>query len=344
MASAFLAWAASRLAPTKKSVPACCDDCRAVPTLCLPGYGILFFHQLGMLAHLRDRGLLLPADGRHEALVGSSAGALAAVVVACGVCPTRAVRAAHALCERAGLYGQGLASRFLRPVSLMGRWGALVRAWLNELLPADAHLRAEAARCRVAVTRVRLLSAAAAPLLSTELLTSFASRDELIDVLAASAHVPLFMDGRLWATVGANGEEGPRRVMDGSLLHLLLGPERGGLLPAPVGASCPSCARRRAAAAPPVVVLDPFGDPLLRASWGRGLGWLRCLSLPTLEGALELVARGTAHAAELERAGAFEGMVMAAAGKHEEDEGDAEAITVFAGGSSASLASSAAAD
>ena len=74
------------------------------------------------------------------------------------------------------------------------------------------------------------------------------------------------------------------------------------------------------------------------------MGWLRCLSLPTLEGALELVARGTAHAAELERAGAFEGMVMAAAGKHEEDEGDAEAITVFAGGSSASLASSAAAD
>jgi hypothetical protein len=79
------------------------------------------------------------------------------------------------------------------------------------------------------------------------------------------------------------------------------------------------------------VVLDPFADPKLGA-WG----WLRCLALPTLEGALALAEAGRAHAQELERRGAFEGLltpVPAVAAKTE--------LTALAGGggSSSSLAS-----
>jgi hypothetical protein len=337
--STLLAWAASRLAGAK--APCDCgrnggnDDAApaATPpprtTLALPGYGILFFHQLGMLSHLRDRGLFATSNV-YESLVGSSAGALAAVLVACDVCPDRAVRAAHALCDEAGLYGDSLSARLLRPAALMGRWGALVRRWLEELLPHDAHTRAEKARCRVAAVR---LSAAALPLrfLSTELLTSFASRSQLIDALAASAHVPLFMDGKLWATVDDGGHRSKRRrLIDGSFLHLLLGPSRGGLLPPTTCPSCSSIKRK-------VVVLDPFLDQNL--SWGL----LQCLALPSLDSALALAAKGKAHAAELERRGVFDGLLLSLGHKEEKDDAaGGEAITVLAGagGTSASLASS----
>jgi hypothetical protein len=205
-----------------------------------------------------------------------------------------------------------------------------VRRWLEELLPHDAHLRAEKARCRVAAVRVS--AAARFDLLSTELLTSFASRSQLIDALAASAHVPFFMDGKPWATVegGGGGGDGKskRRLIDGSFLHLLLGPARGGLLPP---TTCPSCSSTKRK----VVVLDPFLDENL--SWG----WLQCLSLPTLESALELAAKGKAHAAELERRGVFDGLLMSAKEEKEEEETASIIVLAGAGGSSASLASSA---
>jgi predicted acylesterase/phospholipase RssA len=390
MVLSLVSWASARLlAPPPPPPPppplpcACSANWIATPTaprdrrplaatLVLPGYGILFFHQLGMLAHLGERGLFAAAAAGpppYEALVGSSAGALAAVLASCAVCPDRALRAAHALCVRAGLYPSadgggshdglfGLVSRLLlRPCALVGRWGALVRAWLDELLPDDAHARAEAARVGVAVTRVRFDAYALpfVPSLATETLTSFASRADLIDALAASAHVPLFMDGRLWACAGGGGrrrrhgggeggassseEARPlERFVDGSLLHLLLGEARGGLVPA---ASCASCSapKRR------VVVLDPLRDPGMAASsgWGGGrLLLLRCLSLPTLSSALGLAARGRAHAAELERGGAFEGLLPMPGDAKGASRGEGN-ITVLAraGGSSDSLASSA---
>lgn len=325
-------------------------------TLSLPGYGVLFFHQLGQLAHLRDRGAFATTatttQCRRLHLLGSSAGALAAALIAADVCPDRAARAAHALCERAGLYGSSsgassipaslLLSR-LRPfAALAGKWGALVRGWLAELLPEDAHERVHQRCVVVAVVRVlggggggssggtwwASAKAAARSLAHTLHLRDFRSRDDLIDALAASAHVPLFMDARPVASTRWGW------LVDGSLLHLLLGPRRGGLVP---GSS--SSSHR-------VVVLDPFDDPHLRAA---GWGWLHCLRLPTLAAALGLVEMGRRHAAELERRGAFDGLLTpaSAVGKvmaAKEEEEDLEGVvTVLAGlssggGSSNSLA------
>jgi hypothetical protein len=326
LVSSIASWLAARLqaATTTGTRPATAAVPPTTPTsftLSLPGYGILFFHQLGQLCHLRDRGLFSSSSSSArtalDAVLGSSAGALAAALVASGVSAERAATAAHALCERAGLYdprGGLLARLILRPCALAGRWGGLVRRWLRELLPDDAHERAVCAKVAVAVVRV-----GGGGGLSTLHLTDFGSRDELIEALAASAHVPFFMDGKPFARTRWGW------LLDGSFLHLLLGARRGGLTRTTAAA---------AAAAAKVVPLDPFDDPELRRA---GWGWRHCLALPSLEGALALVAMGRRHAAEMERRGVFDGGLLFPAAVKEKEEDKALA---GAGGSSASLASS----
>jgi len=66
-----------------------------------------------------------------------------------GVDPSAAVRHAAHLCEAHGVLA--------RPWGLAGVWGRIVRQWLDELLPADAAERCNAARVGVTVTKLPLL-------------------------------------------------------------------------------------------------------------------------------------------------------------------------------------------
>ena len=110
---------------------------------------------------------------------GFSAGALAAVLSLCGVEPQAAHDVAFELANDAGV--------FTNPLGLAFKWGRLVEAWLQRLLPEDA-----AERCNGAAGIVMTIFT---PRPRVARATSFATRDELISCLMASTHIPWFMNG-----------------------------------------------------------------------------------------------------------------------------------------------------
>ncbi|KAI8466339.1 MAG: hypothetical protein J3K34DRAFT_433904 [Monoraphidium minutum] len=166
----------------------------AVAHIAWPGYGVLFFWQLGCMRYLQAHLGRELAGG--ASLTGSSAGALVCILAACGVDPHAALRRAAELADAAGVGP--------RPWGLAGVWGGLVRRWLSELLPEDAAPRCNAARVSVAVTRL--------PFLTSEAVSGFKDKADVIEATMASVHIPLFMDGRPWACCRGV------RCIDGSFL------------------------------------------------------------------------------------------------------------------------------
>jgi len=143
-----------------------------------PGGGVFFWWQLGAVRQLLDLYELPP---EHVVLSGASAGALAVVFGQANIDPAVAYTEAFRLADEAGCLSN--------PIGLCGKWGRLVYAWLEALLPEDAAMRCSG-RCRVAVTRLRL------PLPQADGIGTFAKRSDLISALMASTHIPFFMDGR----------------------------------------------------------------------------------------------------------------------------------------------------
>lgn len=133
-------------------------------------------------------------------LNGASAGALVAVLLACKVSPKDAVRAAYRLANEAGVFD--------RPLGLAGVWGELIRTWLRELLPSDAAEKCQG-RVRIVVTE--------SPTLRLRYLDDFENKEDLIDCLMASVHIPFFLDGR--AAFSYKG----RQYIDGSLWDFITG-------------------------------------------------------------------------------------------------------------------------
>lgn len=117
--------------------------------------------------------------------IGSSSGALLAVLAATGVVQQRPhdiIHKAAALCHRYQVYS--------RRSGLFGVWGGLLRELLDDLLPADASELCSGGRAAILCT--------AYPWLYSVLLTDYGSREDVISAVLASAHIPLLMDGR-WA-------------------------------------------------------------------------------------------------------------------------------------------------
>lgn len=117
-----------------------------ITTLACPGGGLFFWWQAGFVQGLRDQQYDLAARNLH--LTGASAGALTATLAACDVDMDRALDLALELCDRREI--------FERPLGLMGVWGDIVREWMEELMPDDAH--------EICSGRVHLLLSAVAPL------------------------------------------------------------------------------------------------------------------------------------------------------------------------------------
>lgn len=113
------------------------------PLISWPGYGILVFMQLGVLAHLNAT-----RDVSTASHVGSSAGSMAAAIAVCNVDPRDALDAAADLCDTYRVWD--------RPLGLVGVWGDMVRSWLRRLLPVDAAERCSG-RVRVVVTTLPAL-------------------------------------------------------------------------------------------------------------------------------------------------------------------------------------------
>ena len=168
---------------------------RHVITVCCPGGGVFFWWQIGAMRELLALYELPP---ERVVLSGASAGALAVVLAQCGVDPAVAHQNAFRLADEAGCMHS--------PLGLCGKWGRLVYAWLDALLPEDAAAQCSG-RCRVVVTRCTPLPHALG-------LTAFESRAELIHALMASTHIPFFMDGNPLS-------RHVRRATDGGLLAWL---------------------------------------------------------------------------------------------------------------------------
>ena len=201
-------------------------------TICCPGGGVFFWWQIGAMREL----LKIYELPEQVTLSGASAGALAVVLSQCGVDPATAHAVAFRLAEDAGC--------FRNPFGLCGRWGALVHDWLDALLPSDAAARC-GRRCRVAVTRCTLLP-------HTDGIIAFERRDDLINALMASTHIPFFMDGRPTS-------RHVYRAADGEMLSWLGFMSTRALL-------CPTAADRPAA-----VVISHKQDAEFRAAcWANG--------------------------------------------------------------------------
>jgi len=161
-----------------------------------PGAGLLFWWQIGAVKYLVDH---FDMRGSRCVCVGASAGALAAALLAAGVDCREAAREALELARGAQVWE--------RPMGLVGVWGRLIRAWLDALLPSKegAVSNLGVAVMRVGVARRDQGDRWWALLHPSLRVNSWQTREELVEVLLASAHVPLVLDGRLFARVGGVG-------------------------------------------------------------------------------------------------------------------------------------------
>lgn len=143
--------------------------------------GIFFWWQLGVANALHQQ-----AENRCgipcASFTGASAGAIAAVAMACGLHPEKALAKGQQLAVDNGEYN--------RPFPLLCTWGPLIRQWLETLLPEDA-----AERCS---GRVGLIINPL-PNLHPIRVTSFTSREDLIDCCMAAVHLPWVLDGQPYA-------------------------------------------------------------------------------------------------------------------------------------------------
>ena len=143
---------------------------RNVITICCPGGGVFFWWQIGAMRELLTLYELPP---ERVVLSGASAGALAVVLAQCGVDPAAAHEGAFRLADEAGCMQS--------PLGLCGKWGRLVYAWLDALLPEDAAAHCTG-RCRVVVTHCTPLPHALG-------ITVFERRAALIEALMAPTHI-----------------------------------------------------------------------------------------------------------------------------------------------------------
>lgn len=232
------------------------------PGLAYPGGGIFFWWQAGAVTALSRRYQLgdIPC-------VGASAGALAASLAACEVDMYEALDVAVRLADENEIWSRGA-------WGLYGIWGGMVRDWLDELLPYDA---ADRTRFKLHVVLKR---APRPPRLWLQPLVvdDFTTKRDLIDAVLASAHIPLFLDGR-W-TARFRG----MRCVDGSLSLRRDSAKRRVVLPNNAQ----------------VVRLDPSADQRMLHKYRRREDFLR---LASPEGVREMMAWGEQYVGQIEARG-----------------------------------------
>jgi len=147
------------------------------PCIALPGGGLFFYWQAGVITYLRESGY----DLSNVNLAGASAGALAATLVGTGVDMNTATSLALKMSDDAGVWE--------RPGGLQGVWGSIIEEWLDTLLPDNAADLASVASVSLLITPV--------PSFRKSRISHFESKEDLINCNMASTHIPWFLDGKL---------------------------------------------------------------------------------------------------------------------------------------------------
>ncbi|KAK9810474.1 hypothetical protein WJX72_011305 [[Myrmecia] bisecta] len=135
--------------------------------------GLLFPYYLGVLEGLSGLGILTP----DTKLGGASAGSLIAVSWHSGLPLSEIQDACFVFADNCRRNGT------------RGRLGVVLRQFLEDLLPEDIHLRCKD-RAYVAVTR-------AFPVFKGELYSEWSSREDLINSLMTSCHIPWYFNNQL---------------------------------------------------------------------------------------------------------------------------------------------------
>lgn len=179
------------------------------------GCGFLGMYQTGVVAALRTH-----ANGMMDTVDkvgGSSSGSLNAAMLVCDV-PV----------ERSFEFGLRTAAK-IRSNKWLIPWANLdkeVRECAAQCLPDDAHLRATD-RLHVSVSTTGL------PYFKNELVSSFSSREELIDALAQSCFLPMYSGfkpsyrGKRWAFDGSFTDNRPILQADADTDNIIVSPFAG---------------------------------------------------------------------------------------------------------------------
>jgi hypothetical protein len=154
------------------------------------GAGFLFPYFAGVCSSLVQLGII--KNGSH--LAGASAGSLMAANVNSGMSPEK------------GLEGCLAFAADCRENGSKGRLKQALRSYLDSIMPADAHIQASG-NTYVAVTQ-------AVPLKS-RLVSHWDTRDEFLDCLVASCHLPRYSDKNLTSNFHGKGH------MDGGVLNFV---------------------------------------------------------------------------------------------------------------------------
>lgn len=159
------------------------------------GAGFLFGYPCGVAQQLEHIGLL----NASSMVSGSSAGALIAVGLKCGISAERLLQSHIHI------------SRTLHAIGVKKNLKRVLEQELRQLLPSDAHERCNAGGIYLESTRVH----GPCPVCwNTRLLSTFQSRDDLIAAILAATYIPRLSDGHLMMKFRG------RRYMDGGIRRL----------------------------------------------------------------------------------------------------------------------------
>lgn len=135
------------------------------------GGGIFFYWKMGWLRHVSKK-----YHVEDVPLIGASAGALSAVLCACGVDIEHAMQRAYAIMDK-----HKVGKRFL---GLFGIWKTILKEWLEEILPDNVATQIHG-RVHILITTLPF---------HTMVISDFTSKQDVVECLLASCHIPLFMD------------------------------------------------------------------------------------------------------------------------------------------------------
>lgn len=172
------------------------------------GGGIFFWYQAGCCQYLLENGFSQHATHKNMKIVGTSAGALSATLLAAEADFSYAAEFAIMQAKRDGILdGSG---------QLAFVWGPIVKEWLEELITDDGKKNALLHHnTYVTVTPAELCKG-----VKQTLLHDFVSKYDVIEANLASIHIPLFMDKTLCR------EYRGKKYIDGSFWPFILGQKK----------------------------------------------------------------------------------------------------------------------
>ena len=160
------------------------------------GGGIYYWWQAGACKYLNEAGF----QSMDIKVSGESAGSLSASNLVCDCDFDYAAELAISLCEREDLFNA--------PTGLAFKWGPIVEEWLYDLLPAsldDGSSRSRKKLSRLLIKATPLSSLMPFGTREVKIFKDFRSKEELIDGLMCSAHIPFFLDTKLYRKMRHEG-------------------------------------------------------------------------------------------------------------------------------------------